>query len=160
VPRGPLVLAAKAIVFGIVALVISVITAFASFFLTEAILTGPARHATIASPGALRAVAGSGLYLCLVGLLALGLATIIRHTAGAVSAYAGLLLLFPIIAGQLPSSLDNDLSRFLPLKIGAATISGPPLANTFSPWIGLAVLAAYAVAFLIVGAVILVKRDA
>jgi ABC-2 type transport system permease protein len=160
VPRRPAVLAAKAIVFGILVLVISEITAFVSFFLAEAILTGPARHATIASPGALRAVAGSGLYLCIMGLLALGLATIIRHTAGAISAYAGLLLLFPIIAGQLPLSLDNDLTRFLPLKIGAATISGPPLANTFSPWVGLAVLAIYAVVLLTVGGVILVKRDA
>jgi ABC-2 type transport system permease protein len=61
---------------------------------------------------------------------------------------------------ELPSSYDNDLSRYLPLRIGATIVSGPPLANTFSPWTGLALLCAYAVAFLVIGAVFLVKRDA
>ena len=77
-PRRPLVLAAKTLVFGAVALVVAEIVAFASFFLGQALLSAPAVHATLSSPGALRAVAGSGLYLCLIGLFALGLATIIR----------------------------------------------------------------------------------
>jgi hypothetical protein len=46
------------------------------------------------------------------------------------------------------------------LRIGATIVSGPPLANTFSPWTGLAVLCAYAAVFLVIGAVVLVKRDA
>ena len=159
-PRRPRVLAAKALVFGAIALVTSEIVAFASFVLGQALLTAPAPHATIASPGALRAVAGSGLYLCVIGLLALGLAAIIRHTAGAISAFAGILLLVPLIVQQLPSSLDNDLARFLPVRIGAEMVSGPPLANTFSPWTGLAVLCGYTAVFLVIGAVVLVKRDA
>jgi ABC-2 type transport system permease protein len=159
-PRRPLVLAAKALVFGAAALVTSEIASFASFFLGQALLTAPAVHATIGSPGALRAVTESGLYLCVMGLFALGLATIIRHTAGAISAFAGIQLLIPLIVQQLPSSLDNDLARFLPLRIGATIVSGPPLANTFSPWTGLAVLCAYAAVFLVIGAVVLVKRDA
>jgi len=48
-------------------------------------------------------VAGSGLYLFLLGLFALGLATIIRHTAGAISA----LLVLPVIVQALPSSIAN-----------------------------------------------------
>jgi ABC-2 type transport system permease protein len=159
-PRRPLVLAAKALVFGVVALLTSEIVAFASFFLGQAFLTAPAVHATIGSPGALRAVAGSGLYLCVMGLLALGLATIIRHTAGAICAFAGILLLVPLIVQQLPSSLDNDLARYMPLRIGAEMVSGPPLANTFSPWTGLAVLFVYAAVLLIIGGAVLVKRDA
>ena len=50
VPRRPLVLAAKALVFGAIALVIAEITCFASFFLGQAILIGPTPHATIGSP--------------------------------------------------------------------------------------------------------------
>jgi ABC-2 type transport system permease protein len=110
--------------------------------------------------GALRAVAESGLYLCVMGLFALGLATIIRNTAGAISAFAGIQLLVPLIVQQLPTSLDNDLTRFLPLRIGATIVSGPPLANTFSPWTGLAVLCAYAAVVLVIGTVVLVQRDA
>jgi len=154
------VLAAKTIVFGAIALVISEITSFVSFFLAQALLTAPATHATLASPGALRAVAGSGLYLCVIGLLALGIATLIRHTAGSISAFTGLLLVIPLIVSAFPTWLDNDLSRFMPLRIGAAMISGPPLANTFTPWTGLLVLFIYAAVVLIVSGIVLVKRDA
>jgi ABC-type transport system involved in multi-copper enzyme maturation permease subunit len=154
------VLAAKTLVFGAVALVISEITAFASFFLGQAILTAPAAHVTIGSPGALRAVAGSGLYLCVIGLFSLGLATLIRHTAGAISAFTGTLLVIPVIGTALPSSLDNDLSRYFPLRIGAEMVSGQPLSHAFSPWTGLAVLCVYAAVFLVIGGAVLVNRDA
>ena len=73
-PRRPLVLVAKAAVFGLVALVAAEIVSFLSYFLGQALLTAPATHTTLGSPGALRAVAGSGIYLCLIGLCALGLA--------------------------------------------------------------------------------------
>jgi ABC-2 type transport system permease protein len=159
-PRRTSILAAKALVFGAVALVVSEIVAFASFFLGQAFLTAPAAHATIGSPGALRAVAGSGLFLCVMGLFALGLATIIRHTAGAISALVALLLVLPLIIQALPTSLNNDLSRYTPLRIGAVMVSGPPLSHTFSPWTGLAVLLIYAAVLLAAGAVLLVKRDA
>src|SRR6185437_7181730 len=86
-PERPKVLLAKIAVFGAVALVVSEVVAFLAFFLGQALLTAPAAHTTLSSPGALRAVAGSGLFLCLLSLVALGLATIIRHTAGAISAY-------------------------------------------------------------------------
>jgi ABC-2 type transport system permease protein len=159
-PRRPRVLTAKAIVFGAVTLVVSEITSFVSFFLGEALLTAPAPHAALSTPGALRAVAGSGLYLCVIGLFALGLGTIIRHTAAAISAFAGILLLIPIISAALPSSINNDLMPYMPSRIGGELVSGPGLANTFSPWTGLLVLCGYAAGLLIIGGVVLVKRDA
>jgi hypothetical protein len=60
--------------------------------LGQALLTSPAKHATLSSPGALRAVAGIGLFLCVTGLLALGIAVVVRHTAGAISVYVFVLL--------------------------------------------------------------------
>ncbi len=53
-PRRPLVLAAKAVVFGTVALIVSEVVAFLSFLLGQALLSAPAIHATLSSPGALR----------------------------------------------------------------------------------------------------------
>ena len=159
-PRRPLVLAAKAMVFGTTALIVSEIVAFLSFFLGQALLTAPAIHATISSPGALRAVFGSGLYLCLLGLLALGLATLIRHTAGAISAYVGILLVLPIIVQALPFSISMDLRRFLPDRIGAAIITLNNGPYSFSPWTGMLVLCGYAAGLLAIGAVLLVRRDA
>jgi ABC-2 type transport system permease protein len=159
-PRRAKVLVAKVLVFAVVALITSEITSFASFFIGQAFLTAPATHATIGSPGALRAVAGSGLYLCAMGLVALALASIVRHTAGAISAFAGILLLIPLIVQQLPTSLDNDLARYTPLRIGVTLVSGQPQPNTFSPWAGIAILCAYAAVLLVIGGVLLVKRDA
>ncbi len=159
-PRRPLVLVAKVLVFGVVALVVAEVVAFLAFFLGQALLTAPATHATLSSPGALRAVAGSGLYVCALGLLALGLATIIRHTAGAISAFVGILLVLPLIVAALPSSLSIDVRRFLPDRIGAAMISQSSGPNVFSPWVGLLVLCGYAAGALIIGGVLLVRRDA
>jgi ABC-type transport system involved in multi-copper enzyme maturation permease subunit len=119
-PRRPLALGAKAAVFGLLALVVAEVVAFASFLLGQALLTAPATHATLGTPGALRQVVGSGLYLCVIGLLGLGLATIIRHTAGAISAFVGILLVLPIIVAALPASIQTDVQRFLPAHIGAA----------------------------------------
>lgn len=159
-PRRPLVLAAKVVVFGLVALVVAEFVAFLAFFLGQALLSAPATHATIGSPGALRAVAGSGLYICVLGLFALGLATIIRHTAGAISAFVGILLVLPLVVQALPSSIALDVRRYLPDRIGANMVSNIALQNSFSPWIGLLVLCGYAAAALVIGGVLLVRRDA
>ncbi len=159
-PRRPLVLAAKAAVFGFVALVVAEIVAFLSFFVGQALLSAPAIHTTLGSPGALRSVAGSGIYLCLIGLFALGLATIIRHTAGSISAFLGILLVVPIIVRALPTSLANEVEKFMPDHIGAAVVSLHMGQQTFAPWTGLLLLLGYAVALLAVAAVLLVRRDA
>jgi len=158
-PRRPLVLVAKALVFGVVALVVAEVVSFISFFLGQALLSAPAIHTTINSPGALRAVSGGGIYLCVLGLFALGLATIIRHTAGAISAYVGVLLVLPIIVHVLPNSMEIQTERFLPDHIGAAIISAN-FGNSFPPWNGLLLLAGYAAIALIIGGALLVRRDA
>lgn len=159
-PRRNLVLGAKAVVFGVVALLIAEIVSFLSFFIGQALLSAPAIHATIGSPGALRAVAGSGVYLCLIGLFSLGLATIIRHTAGAISAFLGILLVVPIIIRALPSSLANKIEEFMPDHIGAAVVSLHMGQESLAPWTGLLALCGYAVVLLVIGGILLVRRDA
>jgi ABC-2 type transport system permease protein len=161
-PKRPLVLTAKAVVFGVVALAVAEVVAFVSFFVGQALLSAPAAHATLSTPGALRAVVGTGLYLGVIGLFALGLATIIRHTAGAISAFVGILLVLPIIVQALPTSLQVDIRRFLPLRIGAVmmSVNDGGGAHSFGPWTGFFVLCVYAAGALVIGGVLLVKRDA
>jgi hypothetical protein len=154
-----MVLAAKVLVFAAVSLVIAEVTSFASFYLGQAFLTSPARHATLSSPGALRAVAGTGLFLCLVGLFALGLAAVVRHTAGAIGAYVFVLLVLPIIVSALPSSIGNQLARLLPLSIGSV-MTNNSVPDAFGPWTELAILCGYTVLALAVGTIVLVCRDA
>ena len=193
VPRRPLVLTAKVLVFGAVAVVVSEILAFSAFAVGQAILS--AKHAvgskaaavqhaqkfgvklphniqavlttgsaSLGQPGVLRAVIGAGLYLTVLGLLALGLATIIRHTAGAISAFVGVVLVLPLIVQALPASISNAVARYLPANIGLVMFStaGAPdrIGYAFSPWTGFAILLLYTVVILGIGCWVLVRRDA
>ena len=121
--------------------------------------------ASLGQAGVLRAVVGAGLYLAVLGLLALGLGTIIRHTAGAISAFVGVVLVLPIIcSGVAHRSVSNALARYLPANIGLVMFStqGVPdrVASAFSPWTGFALLVLYTVVALAIGCWVLVCRDA
>jgi len=163
-PNRLSVLVAKAVVFTTVALVVSEVVSVAAFFVGQSILAGSAPHATLGQPGVARAVFGGGLYLTVLGLFALGIATIFRHTAGAITAFVGVLLILPLIDSALPTFLSNAISRYLPATIGAAMTTvhqgfrGD--APVFSPWGGFALLCGYTAVTLVIGAVLLVRRDA
>jgi hypothetical protein len=161
VPRRPYVLAAKVLLFGGLALVIGEAVSFAAFGLGQAILSGKTPTASLGDPSVLRAVMSGGLYLTALGLLALGLATIIRHTAAAITTFVGVLFILPIISAVLPSSLSSDVGRFLPQTIGTVMLSAHYHgSDPFGPWTGFALLCGYAVVALGVGLVLLVRRDA
>ena len=162
IPNRPMVLAAKAVVFGLVALVVSEVIAFSAFFIGQAILTPTTPHATLSQPGVLRAVIGGGLYLTVLGLFALGLAAIFRHTAGAISAFVGILLILPLIVQALPTSVIDAVGKFLPANIGVVMTGTRfnDIQSAFSPWVGLAILAGYALAALLIGGWLMVRRDA
>ncbi len=166
VPRRPMVLLGKVLVFGTVALVVSELLMFATFFIGQGILgISAAPHATLGEPGVLRAVVGGGLYLTILAMLAMGLASIIRHTAGAISAFVTVLLIIPLILQALPSSVVNTVGRYVPANIGATVTSTSGVAgfeghHSFSPWAGLAILAVYAAVALVVGGWVMVRRDA
>lgn len=164
-PHRRMLLAAKTIVFGTFALIFSEALLFAMFFIGQLILTGSAPHATLGQPGVARAVVGGGLYITILALLAMGLGSIIRHTAGAISAFVAVLLIIPLILQALPSSVVNAVGRYVPANIGATVTSTRGTGSfegihTFSPAIGLVVLASYAAATLVVGAWLMAHRDA
>jgi ABC-2 type transport system permease protein len=163
IPNRPLVLAAKSAVFTAVALVMGELLSFIGFLVGQALLRSPAPHATLSQPGVLRAVVGGGLMIAVLGLLALGLATIIRHTAGAITAFVGTLLVFPLLVEALPASIGHPIAEYLPLNISQTmtsvrhTVGQSP---AFSPWVGFAIVAAYAIGALVVGGVLMARRDA
>jgi ABC-2 type transport system permease protein len=165
-PNRPLVLACKAAVFGAMAVVTSEVLTFAAFLIGQQILKGTTPYATLGQPGVLRAVAGSGLMLALGGLFALSLAIIIRHTAGAIAAYVGCLLILPLIVQAFPASVQHDVIKFLPLVIAEHMTSTVATANDFgnatlfSPWVGFAVFCGYVAALFVVGGFLFKRRDA
>jgi len=161
VPQRRLVLAAKVLVFGAVVLAVSLIACLGAFSLGQVIFKAKHAGVSLGDPGVARAVVGGALYLATVGLLGLGLATVLRRTAGAIATLVGLLLVLPILANFLPSPWNDDVARYLPGEAGGSlfhVVQRDP--SALSPWAGFAVLAAYAVASLLVGAVLLQRRDA
>jgi len=71
-PNRSRVFGAKIVVFGVLSFVVAEVTSFVAFFLGQFLLSSPATHATLSSPGAFRAVFGGGLFVCALGLLAMG----------------------------------------------------------------------------------------
>jgi ABC-2 type transport system permease protein len=160
VPQRVTVFAAKAGVFAVVSFVVTTTACFIAFFVGQALLSGTGRGVGIGAPGALRIVVGTGMYLAVLGLLALALGTIIRKTAGAITAVVGMIFVLPALADLLPSSM-NSVQKFLPSNAGSALISNTAAGSTqLSPWLGFGVFCLWAVIGLTVAGTLLVRRDA
>lgn len=110
----------------------------------------------------LRAAAGSVLYLALIALLALGVGTLVRDTAGAIAAVLALLYTFPLLASVITNpAWQVRLQRYSPMSAGLSIQSTRGLDElAIGPWAGLGVLAAYAAAAILAGAVAFSARDA
>jgi ABC-2 type transport system permease protein len=160
IPNRPLVLAAKAAVFGAVALAVGEAAAFIAFFAGGAALPDRMAAPTLDQPGVLRAVALGGAGYCLIGLLGLGLGAIIRHTPGAIAVLVGGVY----VLAQLVAAFAPAIMPYLPVSIVANSMSAvqPVAAGQvlfLSPWEGLGMLSLYAAVTLGVGAWLLASRD-
>jgi ABC-type transport system involved in multi-copper enzyme maturation permease subunit len=160
VPHRLPMLAAKAVVFGLIVLVAGEIVAFGSFFVGSSIL-----HAHVAvslsGSGVARSVVGAGLYLTVLGLLALAVGTLIRHTAGGISTIIGVVFVLPILSGLLPGSWGAHINAYLPEQAGALiTHTHEQSGDLLSPWQGFGVLCIWAVLLMAVAAYLLDRRDA
>ena len=159
-PRRGTVFAAKALVFGVIAVAAGLVSSFASYFLGQAILSGQHINSTLGQPGVLRAVIGGGLFLGVCGLLSFGLGALIRHTAGAVTASFGLLFVLVILAGFLPTSWAVHVDKWVPTNAGGAIWEKVTGVHPFSPWTGFAVFCGYAALALAAGLYRFRNRDA
>lgn len=160
VPRRGRLLAAKAGVFAVVAVVLGQLIGFTSFLVGQAVIAGAGvPHATLDQPGVLRAVVGSGLYLAAIGLLGLGLGTVFRSTAGAIGALVSLTLLVRLIVPALPVSWASWMERYWPTTAGEKIIAVLPPPEALGPWPGFAVLAGFVAVVCAAGYAVLRTRD-
>jgi ABC-2 type transport system permease protein len=159
-PRRGVSLAAKAVVFGAIALVVGLVTSFASFLVGQAVLSTHHLNTTLGQPGVLRAVIGGGLFLAVCGLLSFGLGAVLRHTAGAITASIGLLFVLYILSGFLPENWAVHIDKWVPFNAGGAIWENQSGTAMFSPWTGFAVFCAYAAVALGAGLILFRKRDA
>jgi ABC-2 type transport system permease protein len=153
-PRRLTVLTAKAtvvsglvVVAGLVAVAVSVVVG--GFLLSGSVFS-------------LRAAGGSVLYLVLVGLLSLGVATAVRDSAAAVGVVLGLLYLFPVVATVIGNPVwHRHFQQLGPMTAGLAIQATVHLdALPIGPWAGIGVLAAWAACALLAGGLTLRLRDA
>ena len=143
---------------GVTTLVLMVPSALVAFLVGQAILSGGGLpHLGLGDPGVARAVLGAGLYLTVVGLFGLGIAAIVRNTAGGIAVFAAIMFGPPPLMNVRPSSGNSAAPPYLPLAAGQSlmTISGT---DHLAPWTGFGLFCAYA-ALTIAAAVLLRRRD-
>jgi ABC-2 type transport system permease protein len=161
-PRRVVMYSSKVVVFAVVALVVTFVAAFISFYLGQSLLGSTHDTATLSQPNVLRAIVGSALYVTLCGLFAFAIGALLRHTAGTITTVIGILFVVPILAHLLPHTWYQDIERWLPDAAGRAlsVTVGPQPSNLFSPWGQFAVFAVYTAILLVIGAVMFRNRDA
>jgi ABC-2 type transport system permease protein len=160
VPHRVPMLAAKSVVFAVLVFVVGELVAFPSFFIGATILHGKA-PVSLGDPGVLRAVIGSGLYLAVLGLFALAIGGLVRHTAAAITGVIGFVLVLAPLAQLLPGSSGKHVHAYLPSEAGhliAQAHQGPH--DLLTPWQGFGVFCLWTAVLLGVAAYLLQRRDA
>ncbi|MDX6202245.1 MAG: type transport system permease protein [Frankiales bacterium] len=158
VPQRRAVLAAKAVVVAGTTLALGEVLSFGSFLLGQALL---GRYGvSLADPGVLRAVVGAGLYLTAVSLLGFGLGATIRHTAGGVSAFFGVLFAPTLLTELLPTDWHNAIINWLPANAGSQIFTVVHPHGALQPWAGLGVFCGYGVVALAAAWLLVTARDA
>lgn len=167
-PQRHLVLMAKALIAAVLSLAAGTVAVLGSVLIAGVVLAGNGLTAargyemtSLANATNLRAAGGTVLYLALIALLSLGVATVVREPVAAIGIVLGLLYLFPLLAAVVSDpAWSRHLQQIGPMTAGTAIkatrhLKGLPL----SPWAGLGVLTAWALGALVLGGLLFRYRD-
>lgn len=160
VPQRRRMLGAKVIVFTVTGLVVGMLSSFAAYFAFQALLSDAGLASSIGDPGVLRAVIGGGLFLTVLGLLALGLGTIIRASSGAIAAVFGLLFVPPVLLQLLPETWRTTVGPYIPMEAGSQVFVLHREAGSLGIWTGFGLFCLYAVITIGIGFLLINRRDA
>lgn len=160
VPRRWRMVVAKVAVVTAVTFVGGLIIVFPAFFAGQAILGSLDMSVGLGDPGVLRAVVGSALYLVAAALFGLGVGLVVRNSGGGITAAIAGLLVLPSLAGLLPGEWGATAGKFITSNAGRLITLVEPTPNSLGPWVGYGVFMAWAVGLLVIGTVLLQRRDA
>ncbi|MEU5422504.1 ABC transporter permease subunit [Streptomyces sp. NPDC001407] len=111
-PDRARVLTAKAIVFFLLVFTITLVSTTLVGMVAESLLQGQWTSRTTGEMW-LRATVGVSLFVALIGLLALAVGTLVRHSAGAITTMLGLMLLPLVMTTFMYASALSELRKFL-----------------------------------------------
>ncbi|MER5768832.1 ABC transporter permease subunit [Streptomyces sp. NPDC001985] len=158
--RGTFLFSKLAVATGL-ALAVGLATSFASFFLGQALL-GDLRT-SIGADNVLRAVIGGGLYMGLIALFSMAVATMLRSSMLAL----GILMPFFFLVSQILASVPKakTVARYFPDQAGSRIMQVVPEAlgsdkAPYGPWGGLGIMLLWVVVAVAGGYAVLKKRDA
>jgi ABC-2 type transport system permease protein len=160
VPRRLPMLWGKLAVFAAVVGAACLTSTFVAFYVGQALLARKDLSVGITAPHALRGVFGAAVYLVIIGIIGLGLGTLMRNTAAAISALVALLFVVPIVLNFLPRSVSHHVAPYLPDSAGGAFWSHPDGWQVASPGAAFLVLCAWAGGLTAVATWRLLREDA
>ena len=157
VPNRTVFYFAKAAVLAAVTLAVGLVTAFAAFFVGQAMLAS--HGVSLTDPGVLRAVLGGALYLMLIALLSLGVATMLRRQTLALGILVPFFFLVSGILQAIPGV--SAATQYLPDQAGQRFLQLHHQSNdAYGPWTGLLIIVLWVAAALLGGWLALKRRDA
>jgi ABC-2 type transport system permease protein len=162
VPQRLKVLGAKLLSFGVVAFVTGLVTCFTCFFIGQLFFSVKHIEAHLGDPHVLRAVIGGGLFIAGSGLFGFALGTLLRKTAATVTAAAALLFVLPLMSNLLtlvPGSWGPAITRYFTTNAGGHITDVRPTSG-LGPWSGYSVFTLEWAVILVLGAVLVRRRDA
>ncbi|MFJ1765970.1 ABC transporter permease [Amycolatopsis sp. NPDC088138] len=165
VPHRSPALVAKAVVVGLMSLVLGEIAGFGSWGLAK--LMRPNDNLALATGQDWANVAGLGLVFAFSAVLAVAVGIMIRHSAGAIA----LLLIYTLAVEslvQLIPKIGDNIHQWMPFNVvnkflvgSAPAQNGPPPSDSpLSPGWALAYFAGISIVFLLVALGVAKKRDA
>lgn len=160
VPQRLKVLFAKGLVFGVVALVIGLVTSFTAFFVGQAFFATKGVEAHLGDSGVLRAVIGGGLYILGCGMLGFAVGSVLRHSAGSITTAIGLLFVLPLLSNLLPGDWGKTVREYFFSNAGGQITTVRQDPNLLTPWNGYLVFTIEWLVILAVGAILMRRRDA
>ncbi|MEU9895378.1 ABC transporter permease [Streptomyces phaeochromogenes] len=156
--RGTFLFSKIAVATGL-AFVVALVTSFVAFFLGQAMLGS--HRAQIGDPGVLRAVIGGGLYMTLIALFSMGVATMLRSPMLSLGILMPFFFLISAILGNVDAT--KKVGQYLPDQAGSKIMQVvTPIDDDvpYGPWGGLGIMVLWVLAAVVGGYVLLKKRDA
>lgn len=160
VPKRTPMLAAKCAVFAALVFVFGELVSFPSFLVGAKILHNHA-PVSLGDPGVLRAVIGGGLYLAVLGLFALAIGALVRHTAGAITGVIAFVLVLAPVSQLIPGNVGKHVHAYLPSTAGQLIAQAhQSKTDLLSPWQGFGVFCVWTAVLLAIAGWLLNRRDA